>query len=92
MPETYRRPVAIEGVLAEHGRLVDTALDRYLPSEDAPPADVHRAMRHSVFAGGKRLRPILVIATRDAARALAPLGSRGAQLEGLAAYLLERDR
>lgn len=62
MPETSRRPVAIEGVLAEHGRLVDNALDRYLPPESAPPADVHRAMRYSVFAGGKRLRPILVIA------------------------------
>ena len=62
MPETSRRPVAIESVLAEHGRLVDNALHRYLPPEDAPPADVHRAMRYSVFAGGKRLRPILVIA------------------------------
>src|SRR5579864_9531914 len=62
MPETSSRPVAIECVLAEHGRLVDTALDRYLPPEDALPAEVHRAMRYSVFAGGKRLRPILVIA------------------------------
>jgi geranylgeranyl diphosphate synthase type II len=61
MPETFHRPVAIESVLAEHGRLVDTALDRYLPPEDATPADVHRAMRYSVFAGGKRLRPVLVI-------------------------------
>jgi geranylgeranyl pyrophosphate synthase len=61
MPETTRRPVAIEGVLAECVRLVDAALDGYLPSDDAPPANVHRAMRYSVFAGGKRLRPILLI-------------------------------
>ncbi|HKX18491.1 MAG TPA: farnesyl diphosphate synthase [bacterium] len=69
MPETSRRPVAIEGVLAEHGRLVESALDRYLPSETAPPAEVHRAMRYSVFAGGKRLRPILVVAGADVAGA-----------------------
>ena len=69
MPETSRRPVAIESVLAEHGRLVESALDRYLPSETAPPAEVHRAMRYSVFAGGKRLRPILVIAGAEVAGA-----------------------
>jgi len=69
MPETSRRPVAIESVLAEHGRLVERALDQYLPPEDAPPADVHRAMRYSVFAGGKRLRPMLVIAGAEVAGA-----------------------
>jgi len=65
MRETPRRPAAIETFLAEHGRLVDGALDRVLPSADAVPQAVHRAMRHSVFAGGKRLRPILVIAGAD---------------------------
>jgi len=69
MPETSRRPVAIESVLAEHGRLVESALDRYLPPDNAPPAEVHRAMRYSVFAGGKRLRPILVIAGAEIAGA-----------------------
>jgi geranylgeranyl pyrophosphate synthase len=69
MPETSRRPVAIESVLAEHGRLVEDALNRYLPPESAPPAEVHRAMRYSVFAGGKRLRPILVIAGAEVAGA-----------------------
>ncbi|HET7266428.1 MAG TPA: farnesyl diphosphate synthase [bacterium] len=69
MPETSRRPVAIENVLAEHGRLVENALDRYLPAEAAPPAEVHRAMRYSVFAGGKRLRPMLVIAGAEVAGA-----------------------
>jgi geranylgeranyl pyrophosphate synthase len=69
MPETSRRPVAIEEVLAEHGRLVDIALDRYLPPESAVPVEVHRAMRYSVFAGGKRLRPILVIAGAEVAGA-----------------------
>jgi geranylgeranyl diphosphate synthase type II len=67
MREASRRPAAIEAFLAEHGRLVEDALDRVLPSADAPPARVHAAMRHSVFAGGKRLRPILVIAAAGVA-------------------------
>jgi len=62
MKGTSRRPADIETYLAEHGRLVEDALDRCLPSADTSPEAVHRAMRHSVFAGGKRLRPILVIA------------------------------
>ncbi len=61
MRETPAIP-AIETFLAEHGRLVEEALDRYLPSADTPPQLVHQAMRHSVFAGGKRLRPLLVMA------------------------------
>jgi geranylgeranyl diphosphate synthase type II len=47
-------------------RLVDAALDCALPPEDAPPTTVHRAMRYSVLAGGKRLRPLLVIAGAEA--------------------------
>ena len=46
--------------------LVDEALDRVLPAESAPPPTLHRAMRYSVQAGGKRLRPILVIAGAEA--------------------------
>ena len=52
--------------LAERRRAVDEALERYLPSEETPPATIHEAMRYSVFAGGKRLRPILVIAGAEA--------------------------
>lgn len=44
-------------------REIDAALDRLLPPEDAPPPSIHRAMRYSVFAGGKRLRPILCLGT-----------------------------
>jgi geranylgeranyl diphosphate synthase type II len=46
--------------------LVDEALDRVLPAETAAPPTLHRAMRYSVQAGGKRLRPILVIAGAEA--------------------------
>ena len=41
--------------------LTDAALDRLLPPETQHPVSIHKAMRHSVFAGGKRLRPILCI-------------------------------
>jgi geranylgeranyl diphosphate synthase type II len=40
---------------------LDAELDRLLPPEDAPPSTIHRAMRYSVFAGGKRIRPILCL-------------------------------
>ena len=52
--------------LAERRRAVDETLERYLPAKDASPATIHEAMRYSVFAGGKRLRPILVIAVAEA--------------------------
>jgi geranylgeranyl diphosphate synthase type II len=45
--------------------LVDQWLDRLLPSESESPATIHKAMRYSIFAGGKRLRPILMIATGE---------------------------
>ena len=44
---------------------VDQALDGYLPPADSFPPDICRAVRYSVFAGGKRLRPLLVITTAD---------------------------
>ncbi len=45
---------------------MDEALDRALPAEDVGPPTIHRAMRYSVMAGGKRLRPILVLAGAEA--------------------------
>jgi len=52
--------------LAERRAAVDRALEASLPGENVPPATIHKAMRYSVFAGGKRLRPILVIAGAEA--------------------------
>ena len=49
-------------------KLIDRALDRYLPKANAKPATLHRAMRYSLFAGGKRLRPILCLAAAEACR------------------------
>ena len=56
----------LEGYLKDKRVLVDAALERFLPGEDVQPPTVHRAMRYSVLAGGKRLRPILVIAGAEA--------------------------
>jgi len=52
--------------LAARSRLVDEALDRFLPPATAHPAIIHEAMRYSVFAGGKHLRPLLVFASAEA--------------------------
>jgi geranylgeranyl diphosphate synthase, type II len=52
--------------LEERLRLVDTALDHALPAETVRPATIHKAMRYSLFAGGKRLRPILCLAACEA--------------------------
>ena len=45
----------------EDRHAVEAALDKLLPSADAPPPSIHRAIRYSVFAGGKRIRPILCL-------------------------------
>ena len=47
--------------LVQQQRLVDAELDRLVPPESAAPETIHRAMRYSLFAGGKRIRPILCI-------------------------------
>src|SRR5262245_38749648 len=56
----------LETYMRDRARLVDAALDRALPSESDRPETLHKAMRYSVFAGGKRLRPVLVIAGAEA--------------------------
>jgi geranylgeranyl diphosphate synthase type II len=56
----------LEAYLAARRRAVDEALERYLPPAAGPPPVIHEAMRYSVLAGGKRLRPILVIAGAEA--------------------------
>jgi geranylgeranyl diphosphate synthase type II len=52
---------AIETYLKQKRQFVDCLLDRYLPSEETEPTSLHAAMRYSVMAGGKRLRPILAL-------------------------------
>src|SRR6266487_1758302 len=58
--------VNIKTYLVSRQKLIERALDRYLPKATAKPATLHRAMRYSLFAGGKRLRPILCLAAAEA--------------------------
>jgi geranylgeranyl diphosphate synthase type II len=55
----------IGAYLSESKQLVDECLERLLPAESEKPATIHKAMRYSVFAGGKRVRPILVLASGE---------------------------
>ncbi len=52
--------------LAEKKQQVDQFLDNYLPIEEDFPPSIHKAMRYTLFAGGKRLRPILALAACEA--------------------------
>jgi geranylgeranyl diphosphate synthase, type II len=58
----------LKGYVRSRQREVDRALNRYLPKANTKPATLHRAMRYSLFAGGKRLRPILCLAAAEACR------------------------
>ena len=83
----------LKQTLEEGQRLADAALERLLPPAAEHPSIIHRAMRHSVFAGGKRLRPILAM---EGARLIAgslPEGIEdlGAALEMLHTYSLIHD-
>jgi geranylgeranyl diphosphate synthase type II len=71
----------------------DAALDRLIPLETQHPVSIHKAMRHSVFAGGKRLRPVLCMeAGRMIAGSLPPgIEELGAALEMLHTYSLIHD-
>jgi geranylgeranyl diphosphate synthase type II len=60
-------PEALARDREERRLLVDEALGRYLPEASDHPKEIHEAVRYSVFAGGKRLRPILVLAAAEAA-------------------------
>ncbi len=59
---TTSLPVPLEALRLE----VEPALDRALPTESAWPETIHRAVRYSLFAGGKRIRPVLVLAAGEA--------------------------
>jgi geranylgeranyl diphosphate synthase type II len=47
--------------LAQQQQIIDRQLDRLVPAETVPPETIHRAMRYSLFAGGKRIRPVLCL-------------------------------
>src|SRR5450755_2346883 len=78
----------------EQGQLLtDASLDRLIPLETEHPVSIHKAMRHSVFAGGKRLRPVLCIEAGRMVAGSMPKGIEelGAALEMLHTYSLIHD-
>lgn len=83
----------LKETLVEGQQLTDAALDRLIPLETQHPVSIHKAMRHSVFAGGKRLRPILCLeGGRMIAGSLPPgIEELGAALEMLHTYSLIHD-
>ena len=91
--------VHVKEILQAGVDLTDQALERLLPPADAVPSSIHRAMRHSTFAGGKRLRPVLAMEAARMIHARKTLGSDlptgvedlGAAIEMLHTYSLIHD-
>src|SRR5271154_345522 len=79
--------------LEQGQRVTDAALDHLIPLETEHPVSIHKAMRHSVFAGGKRLRPVLCIEAGRMVDGSLPPGMEelGAALEMLHTYSLIHD-
>jgi len=87
------QPPMLKQTLEEGRCLADSALERLLPPAAEHPSIIHRAMRHSVFAGGKRLRPILAMEGARLIVGILPDGvdELGAALEMLHTYSLIHD-
>jgi geranylgeranyl diphosphate synthase type II len=56
----------LKAYLLDRQKIVEEALEQYLPREDNIPADIYKAVRYSVFNGGKRIRPVLCLAAAEA--------------------------
>lgn len=88
--------VMLQDTLKQGRDIADSALERLLPPASQRPTSIHQAMRHSVFAGGKRLRPILcveagrIVAT-DSEKLPSGIEDLGAALEMLHTYSLVHD-
>ncbi|HUB51086.1 MAG TPA: farnesyl diphosphate synthase [Terracidiphilus sp.] len=83
----------MKSLLQEGVELTDRALEELIPSAETIPASIHGAMRHSTFAGGKRLRPVLAYQAAATIAGAAPhgIGQLGAALEMLHTYSLIHD-
>jgi geranylgeranyl diphosphate synthase type II len=89
---TVTQQLSLKEFLAAEVQRVDEALDRLTPAASIPPETIHRAMRYSLFAGGKRIRPILCLQSAVAVADRAP-GSieAGCALEMIHTYSLIHD-
>src|SRR5262245_15853311 len=78
--------------MQQRAAAVDAALERVLPAESDRPETLHKAMRYSVFAGGKRLRPVLVIAGAESVGgAMAQVMPAACAMELIHTYSLVHD-
>ncbi|HEX8810714.1 MAG TPA: farnesyl diphosphate synthase [Terracidiphilus sp.] len=91
-------PTDVKSLIQEGAELTDRALEALLPGAETVPASIHGAMRHSTFAGGKRLRPVLAMQAAIAVAGKLPEGpvsagiaQLGAALEMLHTYSLIHD-
>ena len=86
-------PVDVKSLIQEGAELTDKALEALIPGADTVPASIHGAMRHSTFAGGKRLRPVLAMQAGITIAGTLPKGieNLGAALEMLHTYSLIHD-
>ncbi len=62
----FENEAFLKAYLQDRQKIVEEALEQYLPGEDNIPADIYKAVRYSVFNGGKRVRPILCLAAAEA--------------------------
>jgi geranylgeranyl diphosphate synthase type II len=83
----------LKQILEQGQKTIDHALDKLLPPPTQRPESIHQAMRHSVFAGGKRLRPILCMEAAAMVAGCVPEGVEelGSALEMLHTYSLIHD-
>ncbi len=82
----------LEAYLKDRQKIVEEALERYLPGKDNRPQEMHAAMHYSVFAGGKRIRPILCLAALEACGGdMAPAMPVACALELIHTYSLIHD-
>ncbi|MCX6966689.1 MAG: polyprenyl synthetase family protein [Verrucomicrobia bacterium] len=82
----------LKDYLTQRSALVDRALDAFLPKAATKPATMHKAMRYSLFAGGKRLRPVLCLAAAEACGgALEPTLPAACAVECIHTYSLIHD-
>ena len=58
--------ISLSAYLEAKKKIIDEALERYMPGEDNYPPVIFKAVRYSLFAGGKRMRPILCMASAEA--------------------------
>jgi geranylgeranyl diphosphate synthase, type II len=89
---TQTEQVRLEDYLVEQQQLVERALDEWVPGENVEPSSIHKAIRYSLFAGGKRIRPILAMAAARGVSA-APEGveNAAATIEMIHTYSLIHD-